>query len=207
MTKLNWLFCLTILSGVVSSTCAQRAAIAHLVSENITGTVTFTETTNGLHVVGTIVGLPEGHYGFHVHELGDIKTCDVSGAHFNPESTNHGGREHEVRHVGDLGNVIFVSPVNGTNPVAQIDFVDNIITLEGRNNILGRTLVLHEQADDLGLVGDEGSLTTGNAGARVACGVIGILSPSDPWNSAVSIAPSVTLFTSAAALFMMAYAF
>lgn len=167
-----------------------RIAVANLKSENVTGTILFTETSEGLHVTGGLTGLPVGHYGFHIHALGDIASCDDTGPHFNPDGTNHGGINHTVRHVGDLGNVEFT----GTNTVvAVIDVVDTVITLRGRNSILGRALVLHGEKDDLGLGGNQASLETGNAGPRVACGVIGIQSPADPWSSASAIAPSVTL--------------
>ncbi|XP_072949327.1 uncharacterized protein [Epargyreus clarus] len=167
-----------------------RVAVAHLISPNVTGTILFTETDNGLRVSGVITGLGSGKYGFHIHELGDTTTCDTTGPHFNPDSVNHGGRDHEVRHVGDMGNVEFVG--TGT-PVANVDFVDSVMTLRGRNTILGRSLVLHEREDDLGLGGHELSLTTGNAGPRIACGVIGIRSPNTPWNSAKSVLPSIVL--------------
>lgn len=55
-----------------------------------------------------------------------------------------------------------------------MDIVDNKITLYGVHNILGRTLVVHADPDDLGKGGHELSKTTGNAGARIGCGVIGI---------------------------------
>lgn len=186
------LFWLTLFGVIVNQATAQnRVAVAHLVSQNINGSIYFTETSNGLQVTGTIAGLPAGNYGFHVHELGDTSTCDASGAHFNPDSNNHGGRNHSVRHVGDLGNVVFVG---NTTAVATVNFVDTLIALRGRNSILGRTLVLHEQEDDLGLGGHATSLTTGNAGPRVACGVIGISSPADPWNSATTSVPSFVIY-------------
>ncbi|XP_004932190.1 superoxide dismutase [Cu-Zn] [Bombyx mori] len=171
-----------------------RVAVAHLVSGKITGTIVFTETSEGLHITGTITGLPAGRYGFHVHALGDTSTCDAAGPHFDPEGNNHGGPDHNVRHVGDLGNVVFVG---NQEPVATVNFVDRLITLRGKNNIIGRTLVLHEQEDDLGLGGHELSLTTGNAGPRVACGVIGIRSPV-VWNSAVTSFPLIVLYVLAA---------
>lgn len=166
-----------------------RVAVANLVSLNATGSIYFTETDGGLRVQGKITGLKPGLYGFHVHELGDTSTCDATGPHFNPDGTNHGDRVHDVRHVGDLGNVEFVS--NVTENVAVVDFVDGLISLHGRNSILGRALVLHEQKDDLGLGGHNTSLTTGNAGARLACSTIGIHSGN--WNSGISIHPSELL--------------
>lgn len=74
-----------------------------------------------------------------------------------------------MRHVGDLGNVV----ANDAG-VAKVDISDKLISLMGEHSIIGRTLVVHADPDDLGLGGHELSSTTGNAGARVACGVIGI---------------------------------
>lgn len=74
------------------------------------------------------------------------------------------------RHIGDLGNIFTASD----NAPTHVFIVDHIITLaEGReNSILGRAFVLHAGEDDLGRGGDEESTKTGNAGGRVACGVI-----------------------------------
>lgn len=58
---------------------------------------------------------------------------------------------------------------------AKLHIEDKLISLEGQNNILGRAMVIHEKKDDLGKGGDEESKKTGNAGGRLACGVIGIV--------------------------------
>ncbi|KOB70586.1 Superoxide dismutase [Cu-Zn] [Operophtera brumata] len=139
---------------------------------NIQGNITFTQLLDGkTHVSGVIYGLPAGQYGFHVHEKGDITGgCLSTGAHFNPEHRDHGHPNDENRHVGDLGNVIFNS-----EGYSQLDFVDGKICLTGPNNILGRAVVLHEKEDDFGRTEHPDSRKTGNAGGRVACGVIGIL--------------------------------
>lgn len=175
-----------------------RVAVAHLESENVTGTVLFQETEEGLRVTVNLTGLDwkEGDYGFHVHELGDTSTCLATGAHFNPDDTSHGGRdrEHSERHVGDLGNVHFAG---AENVVSSFQFVDKAIALRGKNNILGRGLVLHEREDDLGLTDHPDSLSTGNAGARVACAVIGMHAPVEAWydNASGIIGPSVPLLS------------
>lgn len=87
----------------------------------------------------------------------------------NPHNVEHGGPDHSVRHVGDLGNV-----TAGADGVARINIKDKIISLQGGHNVIGRTVVVHADPDDLGLGGHELSKSTGNAGGRLACGVIGV---------------------------------
>lgn len=113
---------------------------------------------------------PNAQRGFHIHEFGDnTNGCTSAGPHFNPFGKNHGAPEDEVRHVGDMGNI----PTNGSG-VAKGSKQDSLIKLFGPTSILGRTVVIHAGTDDLGKGGVEESLKTGNAGARPACGVIGI---------------------------------
>lgn len=81
---------------------------------------------------------------------------------------SHGGPNDRIRHVGDLGNI------ESRNNVAYINIEDHIISLSGDHNIIGRAVVVHAMIDDLGKTDHRDSKTTGNAGARLACGVIGI---------------------------------
>ena len=119
---------------------------------------------------GQITGLKEGLHGFHIHEFGDnTNGCTSAGAHYNPLGKEHGAPEDQNRHVGDLGNVSA-----GSNGVANVDISDRAISLHGAHSIIGRSLVVHENPDDLGRGGHETSKTTGNAGGRLACGVIGL---------------------------------
>ncbi|UYV66071.1 Sod [Cordylochernes scorpioides] len=124
-----------------------------------------------VEIVGEVSGLSPGDHGMHVHELGDTTGgCSTTGAHFNPEKSAHGGPTDRERHLGDLGNIT-VDPSDG---LAHVSLSDNRITLYGQNSILGRSLVIHEDRDDLGRGGHELSKVTGNSGTRIACGVIGI---------------------------------
>nr|CAH7715060.1 unnamed protein product [Callosobruchus chinensis] len=153
----------------------QKAAVVYLFDpsgkSNVSGNIKFVKEDKGVHIEGEIRGLSPGKHGFHIHNLGNIGPgCTGAGPHFNPHNKTHGGPTDENRHVGDLGNV--VADASG---VAKISFIDNIIDLQGNHCILGRAVVVHEKEDDLGKGGNDESLKTGNAGGRLACGVIGIL--------------------------------
>ncbi|KAL0552604.1 hypothetical protein IC582_011722 [Cucumis melo] len=147
-------------------------AVAVLESnQGVSGTIFFSQNGNGpTTITGNISGLKAGLHGFHVHALGDTTNgCLSTGPHFNPEGKDHGAPDDENRHVGDLGNV-----VAGDNGTATFSIIDKQISLVGRNSVLGRSIVVHADPDDLGRGGTELSLTTGNAGERIGCGVIGL---------------------------------
>lgn len=138
----------------------------------VEGTVQFFQENadSPVKLTGEITGLAEGDHGFHVHEFGDnTNGCVSAGGHFNPFSKTHGGPKDEIRHVGDLGNVIATA-----DGKAKIEIEDKMIKLTGPHSIIGRTMVVHEGKDDLGQGGNDESKKTGNAGGRQACGVIGI---------------------------------
>jgi len=136
----------------------------------VTGTVHFSQEGSEVSVSGELTGLKEGLHGFHVHQFGDnTNGCTSAGPHFNPDGVDHAGPSDAVRHVGDLGNVSV-----GADGVAKVCIKDQRISLSGDNSVVGRTMVIHADVDDLGKGGHELSKTTGNAGARLACGVIGL---------------------------------
>ena len=154
----------------------ERKAICvfHQNNNNVSGVIKFDKKNKKVKVEFEITGLEDGKHGFHIHEYGDLTDeCNSACSHFNPNNTNHGGRNSKERHVGDLGNVI------SKNNLAKGYFYDNQISLDFKhpNCILGRAVIVHKGKDDLGKgKGDkkEESLKTGNAGKRLACGVIGL---------------------------------
>ncbi|XP_059430331.1 superoxide dismutase [Cu-Zn], chloroplastic [Corylus avellana] len=150
---------------------AKKAVVVLKGTSSVEGVATLTQEENGPTTVNVrITGLTPGPHGFHLHEYGDTTNgCISTGAHFNPTKMTHGAPEDEVRHAGDLGNI-----VANADGVAEATIVDSQIPLTGPNAVIGRALVVHELEDDLGKGGHELSLTTGNAGGRLACGVVGL---------------------------------
>lgn len=147
-------------------------AVCVLKGDVVNGTVHFEQDPSGgpVKVSGALNGLTDGLHGFHVHQFGDnTNGCTSAGPHFNPDGCAHGGPMDPLgaRHVGDLGNV------EALGGVANVAINDPRISLVGEKSILGRTMVVHADKDDLGKGGHALSATTGNAGARAACGVIG----------------------------------
>uniref|UniRef100_A0A023G585 superoxide dismutase n=1 Tax=Amblyomma triste TaxID=251400 RepID=A0A023G585_AMBTT len=119
---------------------------------------------------GNITQLAPGEHGFHVHEFGDLTDgCTSAGSHYNPFGKSHGAPYNEDRHVGDLGNI-----KADDSSSAVFSFSDRLLQLNGDYSIIGRSLVVHEDRDDLGRGNFSDSLTTGHSGARLTCCVIGI---------------------------------
>ncbi len=149
-------------------------AIAVFNGPTIKGTVKFTEQQDSSNLVQIEVNLSglnkNALHGFHVHESGDLTDkCESMCAHFNPYGKQHGCPGKKERHVGDLGNL-----KTDTKGNAQYIFYDDVIRLRGtKANILGRGLIIHADPDDCGSGGYPDSLTTGHAGKRIACAIIG----------------------------------
>lgn len=121
---------------------------------------------DGVHVTGEIGGLkPNGTHAFHIHEKGDCSAADASsaGGHFNPTNQPHGRITDPQHHAGDNDNL--VADAEG---VAKVDAYFSGVTLGGGGptDVVGKAIVVHAQPDDYA------SQPAGNAGARIACGVI-----------------------------------
>ena len=148
---------------------------------NISGEVTFTQYSYFTEVVFNLSGFqPHKTHAVHIHRYGDLtKGCASTCDHYNPFGNMHGsialfGPE---RHVGDLCNNI----TSDSSGKVLFAYRDNLVRVQGPTSILGRSVVIHEREDDLGRYRYENtkrgqdSRTTGNAGARIACAVIGVM--------------------------------
>lgn len=131
----------------------------------VRGEVHLTQKDGYTHVTGEVSGLTPGLHGFHIHEFGDLCSDDgtSTGGHYNPEGKKHGAPDAEERHLGDLGNI-----KAGKNGVAKVD-----VKMKGLkvHFVIGRGIIVHADPDDFK------TQPTGNAGGRVAFGVIGIANP------------------------------
>lgn len=157
---------------VLAASAAQAAPVTKAVAvlqptkdSAVRGSVSFARGVGGLRVVARLEGLTPGLHGFHVHEFGDCSASDgtSAGAHFNPGGAPHAGPHDAARHAGDMGNV--EADAQG---VGVLDYVDPKASFEGDASILGRGVIVHAKADDLK------TQPTGDAGGRLACGVIGV---------------------------------
>lgn len=158
----------------IKKSCLNKdcTAIAVLAANNhgVEGIIKFKEERNGVKINYSINGLSDGKHGFHIHEYGDLTDgCTSACSHFNPFHKTHGGLHGEERHLGDLGNI------TSNNNLAKGSLFAKQVSLEscGKTSIIGRMVIVHEDPDDLGKGGDIESTKTGNAGKRLACGVIG----------------------------------
>lgn len=159
------------LAAGCAGTAEQKEASATATLEprsgsQVRGTVTFTQAGPDIvRVSGQFTGHSKGPKGFHIHEKGDCSDPKAmsTGGHFNPAKHKHGGPYEPVRHSGDLGNLNF-----NDQGVANINFVVGGISVSSdkADGIIGRAVIVHADVDDYK------TDPTGNAGGRVACGII-----------------------------------
>lgn len=159
--------------NVVPDTKRHAICILYPNESNARGIASFSQDSinSPTKIAFSVKGLnPNGKHGVHVHQFGDLtQGCATAGAHYNPHNLKHGGPFSDERHVGDLGNLI-ADPFGN----AYMCFSDKLISLYGQYSIVGRSVVVHAEEDDLGKTNHPDSSKTGNSGARVACGVIGL---------------------------------
>jgi Cu-Zn family superoxide dismutase len=128
------------------------------------GDVTLEQTPHGVLIKGTLSNLSAGTHAIHIHEAGKCDAPDfkTAGGHFNPQKKSHGMLSPGGKHEGDLPNIIV-----GQDGKAQFEFFANEgLTVKSLMDKDGSAIVVHAQADDYK------SDPAGNAGGRVACGVV-----------------------------------
>jgi Cu-Zn family superoxide dismutase len=141
-------------SATLSSTSGSTAS----------GMVQLTQLADGsVRVTADLTGVPAGTHGFHIHDKGECgDNGNAAGGHYNPTATAHGAPSADPHHAGDFGNV--TADANGR---VHTEFTTRSITVvAGPNSAVGHAIILHANPDDLV------TQPSGNAGARIACGVV-----------------------------------
>jgi Cu-Zn family superoxide dismutase len=152
--------------GITPSKSVISEAVAVIDSGDIKGVVLFVQKDGYVSIKINIKGLNKNHlHGFHIHETGDLREgCKSCCAHYNPHNVEHAGLAEG--HSGDLGNII----TDGKGICNMIIRTDKFVV----DDILGRSIIIHKDEDDLGLGTFPDSKTTGHSGERIACAIIGI---------------------------------
>jgi superoxide dismutase, Cu-Zn family len=171
LTTVALLAALFVLAPIMSASAFAQAARAEILNAKgkAIGSATLVDDSDGVRIVLRLSDLPPGTHAFHIHAAGRCDPPDFSsaGGHFNPAGRRHGLKNPGGPHLGDLPNIVI-----GTDGSAHVDIVAHSLTLGSDVDSYslfppaGTALVIHERADD------EITDPAGNAGARIACGVI-----------------------------------
>lgn len=153
------------MGGAMMSAKKAEAMIASQNGSTVTGTATFVEENGIITLTLQIVGAMPGERAVHIHMMGD---CSMDGmaamGHWNPDMKMHGQWGKGEFHLGDIGNVSVAADGTG-----KLTLSTNLWTIgdgSGLNDVVGRAFMVHADPDDFA------TQPTGNAGARVGCGVI-----------------------------------
>ena len=140
------------------------AMLVPTTNQTAKGMVHFQDMNDGsTEVTVDLTSVPAGVHGFHVHDKGDCSNdAQAAGGHFNPTGAPHGAPDAASHHAGDFGNVT----ADEKGEVHTKFMTKSVTVAAGPNSVIGHAVVLHANPDDLT------SQPAGNAGARIACGVV-----------------------------------
>lgn len=170
-TKITSFFFLFLILAIPSAFADKAHAVLQRTDQPsepsaVFGNMSFEETEEGLKIKADVFGTTSGKHGFHIHENGSCgNKGDDAGGHFNPEKAAHGllTKDGLARaHAGDFGNIEIGPDGKGK---FEGTFPELSLTEGTGHNVLGKSVILHANEDDFGQ-------PTGNAGGRIACGII-----------------------------------
>lgn len=174
MTSQKWIgFGVAMIIGSVATVALAKPPVATATLRDTAGkevgrAVFKTDATGAVNVDLTVSGLPAGPHAMHIHEAGKCEAPDfkTAGGHFNPASKHHGHKNPQGWHAGDMPNVVV-----GKDGKGKTRWTNTDVTLapNAANSLFhpgGTSLVIHASPDD------DMSDPAGNAGARIACGVV-----------------------------------
>ncbi len=131
----------------------------------LSGQAVFTQMGDNIKMVVSLANVSPGEHAVHIHAIGDCSAPDgtSAGGHWNPTGVAHGKWGEGEFHLGDIGNMMVDAQGMGT-----IELTTNLWEMNTGSDIdiVGKAMVVHAEADDFV------SQPSGNAGARIGCGVI-----------------------------------
>ena len=141
------------------------AVIGPTSGSNLTGTAIFTQSGDTITLIVEVQNVSPGLHGVHIHEYGDCSAPDgtSAGGHWNPTNVDHGKWGEDEFHLGDIGNINV-----GEDGTGKIELTTDLWEMGTGSDldIVGKGMIVHADADDFT------SQPSGNAGARIGCGVI-----------------------------------
>ena len=143
--------------------------VAVFKEHGIQGEVVLSNRKQGVYLVAVFTKLPPGPHGFHIHKAGDLRGEGCMGLceHYDIGHHNHGAgpTSKKERHTGDLGNIA----IRGARRVRKTYYIKGASVAD----LLGRSIIVHQDEDDLGQGGFKDSKITGHSGKRMGCAIIG----------------------------------